>query len=123
MSAALLKQGHLEADWYLDWLRQQQCAFCFAQASDVHHFPGKGRSGVRRDDLTCAVCRVCHERCGGATISINGRKLLPISEEEQRYAVALTWQYFWSHANPLLLAQMCKEMLRWLEARGEFVAL
>jgi hypothetical protein len=49
---------------YLQYIREQPCAFCGAAApSDPHHWNGRGPRDEKRNDYeTIPACRLCHER-------------------------------------------------------------
>lgn len=99
------KQGELLSPTYLEWVREQPCAFCPGDGAsrDAHHFPTRGASGRTIDLLTASACRRCHQLCDVA--EHNGG----YSRERQRAAVAATWEAFLRRAPRELVHQVLRE--------------
>lgn len=119
-----VKDGSCYSPTMLAWVRRQPCSFGHLHPAgehhggEAHHYPGKGRSGVTRDDKTCPVCRACHMRCEGQRVAAApGRVLEPIPELEQERAVHIARSRFLEEANLLERKQFFRDMETWAEAR------
>jgi hypothetical protein len=107
-----MKRCQIRSPSYIAWVRAQPCYFgddgC--DRSQAHHYPPKGRVGYTDDLSTLPVCAVEHQRCHGITVEYNGRRLKPIPEQEQHFAVLVTCWRFWHQATPEERQAVCTEM-------------
>lgn len=59
-----MKQKPFRSRKYLDWVKQQPCIICGAQADDPHHLVGVGGMGgmgtKAPDSMVLPVCRIHH---------------------------------------------------------------
>lgn len=123
MTAPILKHGELISAAYRGFVASMNCAHCGrAPRSEVHHFPGRGASGVIFDLRTCPLCSECHRRAGGQYCVSGGLRLAPIASDLQTLYVAQTVQRFIEQAPMEVVEQVMREHKRWREARGEAVA-
>lgn len=61
----------MKAKYYLDWVRDKDCAFCFAPGpSDPHHYGPRGIGQKASDYLVVPLCRKCHD-CFHSTRAID----------------------------------------------------
>jgi hypothetical protein len=105
-----VKDGRVESDIFLQWVRRQPCAICEQQGagarpgSEAHHFPPKGMGGARcRDDRTIPLCRRHHEEA----------QAYRISSEAQQKLVEQTRSRFLEGCSPEELRVFCNDLHRW----------
>lgn len=114
---AISKSGELLSPTYLDHVRSLPCAFCQRPPrSQSHHWPTIGSAGSTNDTNALPACLWCHKRCHGETVLMDGKRMPPISVDEQTAMVALVFASFIKRGRQHKVDQVMSDIRRWRES-------
>lgn len=118
--SAFPKLGHLHSEAFLEFVRSLPCAGCNAPPpSEAHHWPPKGMGGAHVDDTkTFPVCGICHKRCHREVVTVDGKRLQPVSSEAQDRARAATLRRFIERSPAELFNKAAEDILEWKTRPG-----
>jgi hypothetical protein len=113
-----MKDGELLSSVYTEWVRSQPCSSCSrAGRSEQNHAPTRGANGCINDLRSHPACRRCHIRCTGGTLFEGGKRLGPISLDQQEHWVRETFFGFLGRAPWRDVERVLADVRVWRENR------